>query len=88
MPKGRFSSADVRAVVRDIRSKLLGLRVINVYDVSAKTYLIKLGAPGMHTVAIDIDAAQMETERRHGSRHVMLHLEGLHNLSHRLPWDK
>ena len=47
MPKSRFSAADIRGIVRDLRGKVLGLRCINVYDISAKIYLIKLGAPGV-----------------------------------------
>jgi len=46
MPKTRFNSSDVRAMVRDLRGLALGLRVLNVYDVDSKTYLIKLANPG------------------------------------------
>jgi predicted ribosome quality control (RQC) complex YloA/Tae2 family protein len=34
--KGRFSATDVRAMVRDLRSSVLGQRVVNVYDLDAK----------------------------------------------------
>ena len=46
MPKGRFSAADVRAMVRDLRGRVLGMRLVNVYDLDAKTYLFKLALPG------------------------------------------
>jgi predicted ribosome quality control (RQC) complex YloA/Tae2 family protein len=46
MVKTRFSAADVRAVVRDLRGRVLGMRVVNVYDIDAKTYLVKLAEPG------------------------------------------
>jgi hypothetical protein len=45
MGKTRFSSLDVTIAVRDLRSKALGLRVANVYDINARTYLIKLARP-------------------------------------------
>lgn len=32
MTKTRFTAADVRAMVRDLRSSVLGLRVANVYS--------------------------------------------------------
>ncbi|CAM9948491.1 unnamed protein product, partial [Phaeothamnion confervicola] len=44
--KTRFTAADCRAMVRDLRATVLGLRVVNVYDLDAKTYLIKLANPG------------------------------------------
>lgn len=47
MVKSRFTTADVRAAVRDLRGRVLGLRVVNVYDINEKTYLIKLANPGM-----------------------------------------
>ncbi|CAM9368366.1 unnamed protein product, partial [Scytosiphon promiscuus] len=46
MTKTRFTAADVRAMVRDLRSSVLGLRVANVYDLDAKTFLFKLASPG------------------------------------------
>lgn len=45
MPKARFTSLDLRCVVRDIQSKLVGLRVANVYDLNSKTYMLKLAKP-------------------------------------------
>lgn len=36
MTKTRFTAADVRAMVRDLRSSVLGLRLVNVYDLDAK----------------------------------------------------
>lgn len=36
MTKTRFTAADVRAMVRDLRSSVLGLRVVNVYDLDSK----------------------------------------------------
>lgn len=45
MPKARFSSFDVRAMVLALRTQLVGFRVANVYDIDAKTYLLKLAKP-------------------------------------------
>lgn len=45
MSKSRFTSLDVRCAVADVRRKVLGLRVANVYDLSAKAYLFKLVKP-------------------------------------------
>ena len=44
--KSRFSAPDVRAMVRDLRGRVIGRRVVNVYDIDSKTYLIKLAVPG------------------------------------------
>lgn len=43
--KGRFSSDDVTAVVKNLREEILGLRVANIYDINPKTYLLKLSLP-------------------------------------------
>ena len=37
MPKTRFSAADVRAMVRDLRGWLVGFRLANIYDLDART---------------------------------------------------
>ena len=50
MGKTRFSSLDVAVAVRDLRSKALGLRVANVYDINARTYLVKLARPVSNAV--------------------------------------
>jgi predicted transcriptional regulator len=39
--KSKFSSIDISAVVNDLQ-KVIGMRVINVYDMDSKTYLVKL----------------------------------------------
>lgn len=46
MSKTRFSTTDTKAMVRDIRSTLLGQRVANIYDLNDKTYLFKFAVPG------------------------------------------
>ena len=42
MPKVRFSSLDVAAIVSSLRSTVLGYRISNVYDINPRTYLLKL----------------------------------------------
>ncbi|KAJ1913468.1 hypothetical protein IWQ60_009196 [Tieghemiomyces parasiticus] len=43
--KQRFSALDVCASVTDIRRKVVGHRLQNVYDVNSKTYLLKFAKP-------------------------------------------
>ncbi|KAF4725508.1 hypothetical protein FOZ62_011731 [Perkinsus olseni] len=39
--KQRFTSIDVRAMVRSIRPRLLGAKVANIYDINNKLYILK-----------------------------------------------
>ena len=41
--KSRFTSFDVACVVAELSETAVGLRVVNVYDINNKTYIIKLG---------------------------------------------
>jgi predicted ribosome quality control (RQC) complex YloA/Tae2 family protein len=47
----RFTALDLRRVVRDMQSKVVGFRIANIYDINGRTYLFKLAQPG----AIDQD---------------------------------
>jgi len=47
MPKGRFTSLDLRCAVRDIKANLLSFRVANIYDLNGRTYLFKLSQSGV-----------------------------------------
>jgi len=49
----RFSSLDINVIVRDLREKLTGLRIANIYDVERKTYLFKLQKPGNLTLSFE-----------------------------------
>eukprot|EP00914_Ancora_sagittata_P026418 GHVO01052008.1.p1 GENE.GHVO01052008.1~~GHVO01052008.1.p1 ORF type:complete len:998 (+),score=178.77 GHVO01052008.1:52-3045(+) len=42
MSKARMSALDIAAMVRDISGSIRGLKVVNVYDVNQKIYLLKL----------------------------------------------
>ncbi|KCV71670.1 hypothetical protein H696_01086 [Fonticula alba] len=48
--KSRFSSLDIRILVNELRSKIVGFRVANIYDVNSKTYLFKLVQTGVAAV--------------------------------------
>ncbi|RIA97467.1 hypothetical protein C1645_686756 [Glomus cerebriforme] len=39
--KQRFSALDVRATVSDLKERIVGLRLQNIYDINPKTYLFK-----------------------------------------------
>ncbi|CAM0135522.1 hypothetical protein VKS41_005168 [Umbelopsis sp. WA50703] len=43
--KQRFSALDVRATVANLKERLIGLRVQNIYDVTSKTFLFKFSKP-------------------------------------------
>ena len=45
MVKARISALDLRTVVQECRSSLLGLRLANIYDRDGKTYLLKFSKP-------------------------------------------
>jgi predicted ribosome quality control (RQC) complex YloA/Tae2 family protein len=46
MPKQRMTVLDIRASLAHIQSSIVGCRVNNVYDINAKTYLLKLQKSG------------------------------------------
>ncbi|CAF1380213.1 unnamed protein product [Rotaria sordida] len=43
--KTRFTTLDLKASIAAVRKRFLGIRVVNVYDVDNKTYLIKFSKP-------------------------------------------
>ncbi|KAI9260165.1 fibronectin-binding protein A N-terminus-domain-containing protein [Sporodiniella umbellata] len=43
--KQRFNALDVRATVSNLRERLIGIRLQNVYDVNAKTFIFKFAKP-------------------------------------------
>ena len=45
MAKSRFTSTDVRAMVRDLREAIAGQRLVNIYDLhDNKTYIFKFSS--------------------------------------------
>lgn len=54
--KTKFTSADVRAVVGElVNSNIIGSRVVNVYDVSQRSYILKL-SNGSEKIMLFIDS--------------------------------
>ncbi|ORY93012.1 fibronectin-binding protein A N-terminus-domain-containing protein [Syncephalastrum racemosum] len=43
--KQRFNALDIRATVRNLNERLIGLRLQNIYDVNQKTFLLKFAKP-------------------------------------------
>uniref|UniRef100_H2YKU7 Ribosome quality control complex subunit NEMF n=1 Tax=Ciona savignyi TaxID=51511 RepID=H2YKU7_CIOSA len=43
--KTRFTTLDICAVLSEINEKIIGMRLVNVYDIDHKTYLFKLARP-------------------------------------------
>ncbi|KAK9837244.1 hypothetical protein WJX81_001363 [Elliptochloris bilobata] len=46
MTKQRFTSADVAGEAACLRTRVLGMRLANLYDIDAKTYLLKMARSG------------------------------------------
>eukprot|EP00466_Bigelowiella_natans_P015951 jgi/Bigna1/127566/aug1.4_g2274 len=42
MGKGRMSLIDVRAMVKELKQRIEGMRVQNVYNINQKTYMFKI----------------------------------------------
>eukprot|EP00730_Choanoeca_flexa_P018641 TRINITY_DN9075_c0_g1_i2.p1 TRINITY_DN9075_c0_g1~~TRINITY_DN9075_c0_g1_i2.p1 ORF type:complete len:106 (+),score=9.03 TRINITY_DN9075_c0_g1_i2:76-393(+) len=52
--KSRFSTLDLQVELAELRAKLLGMRVANIYDIDNKTYLFKLAqAPDKAVLLIE-----------------------------------
>ncbi|KAL8598247.1 hypothetical protein ACOMHN_035197 [Nucella lapillus] len=49
--KGRFSTLDIGVVVKELK-RLLSMRVVNVYDIDNKTYLIRVARPDEKAVLL------------------------------------
>ncbi|KAI8066316.1 fibronectin-binding protein A N-terminus-domain-containing protein [Gongronella butleri] len=43
--KQRFNALDIRATVTNLKERLIGLRLQNIYDVNSKTFLFKFAKP-------------------------------------------
>ncbi|XP_033115879.1 nuclear export mediator factor NEMF-like isoform X2 [Anneissia japonica] len=50
--KSRFTTIDLRSVLSELGERLMGMRVLNVYDVDNKTYLIRLAKPDQKEVLL------------------------------------
>eukprot|EP00624_Nannochloropsis_granulata_P003001 evm.model.NODE_25201_length_48748_cov_29.326208.14 len=56
MVRTKFTAPDVRAMVRDLRTKVLGLKVVNIYDLDNRTYTFKLAVPGGDKVTLLLES--------------------------------
>jgi predicted ribosome quality control (RQC) complex YloA/Tae2 family protein len=56
--KKEFTSFDVAAVVRELKAMVLGSRVSNVYQLDAKTLLLKLHKPDNPALALVLEAGR------------------------------
>ncbi|XP_076044571.1 nuclear export mediator factor NEMF homolog Clbn [Oratosquilla oratoria] len=59
--KSSFTTIDVIAVVAELKNKIVGLRVVQVYDIDHKTYLVKLQKPEQKCVLLLESAARIHT---------------------------
>jgi len=50
--KQKFQSLDVTAIAAELRAKLLGLRLQNVYDISSKVFLLKFAKPDVKEILL------------------------------------
>lgn len=51
MGKTRFGALDLQVQARELRRRLVGSRVANIYDVNGRTYVLKLNVPPARTQA-------------------------------------
>ncbi|XP_066952776.1 ribosome quality control complex subunit NEMF [Macrobrachium rosenbergii] len=59
--KSTFTTVDILAIVSELRKSVLGLRVIQVYDIDSKTYLIKLQKPDHKSVLLLESGSRIHT---------------------------
>ncbi|UJR14620.1 hypothetical protein I4U23_001614 [Adineta vaga] len=59
--KTRFTTLDLKACIAAVRKRFLGVRVVNVYDVDNKTYLIKFSKPDDKGVLLIESAIRIHT---------------------------
>ena len=52
MGKGRMTLLDVRAIAKELRSGVLGMRALNIYHLSARTYLFKMNGAGKKSLLV------------------------------------
>ncbi|GBG24526.1 Nuclear export mediator factor Nemf [Hondaea fermentalgiana] len=56
MPKTKFGALDIRRLATELDASCVGTRVQNIYDVDAKTFLLKLNEPGREKMLIVIES--------------------------------
>ena len=63
MGKGKMSLIDVRAMVKELKSKLIGLRVANIYHLSDKTFLIRLSGTDLKQMLLVESGVRLHTTK-------------------------
>ncbi|KAJ1674074.1 hypothetical protein EV182_004015, partial [Spiromyces aspiralis] len=59
--KQRFTSVDVRATAKELKQRLVRLRLQNIYDVNSKTFLFKFGKPGRKEIVLIESGTRIHT---------------------------
>lgn len=59
--KTAFTTVDLLAIVAELRDRVVGMRVVQVYDIDSKTYLIKLQKPDQKCVLLMESGARLHT---------------------------
>ncbi|KAK4318882.1 hypothetical protein Pmani_010146 [Petrolisthes manimaculis] len=59
--KATFTTVDLLAVVAELKQKVVGLRVVQVYDIDSKTYLFKLQKPEQKCMLLMESGARIHT---------------------------
>lgn len=77
MTKTRFTAADVRAMVRDLRATVHGLRVVNVYDLDAKvnTAAVQYSVVENHSKIV-AEALSVAQTRNGRATEIIMHMFG------------
>ncbi|XP_064403966.1 ribosome quality control complex subunit NEMF-like isoform X2 [Halichondria panicea] len=68
--KEKFTTIDLFAVLRELRERLLGMRVANVYDIDQKTYLIKLAKTDLKVMLLLESGVRMHTTEFEWPKHM------------------
>ncbi|RDD37814.1 Nuclear export mediator factor NEMF-like protein [Trichoplax sp. H2] len=69
--KGKFTTIDICAVITEIKQQLLGLRVVNVYDIDSKSYLIKLAKPDYKNLLLIESGTRFHTTDFEWPKHII-----------------
>lgn len=69
--KSRFTTFDIKAIISELRLRLTSLRVVNVYDIDSKTYLIKLAKTDEKAVLLLESGIRLHTTEFEWPKNVM-----------------
>jgi len=69
--KQRFSTLDVRASCAELKSKLVGMRLQNCYDINPRTYLFKFSKPDAKELVLIESGIRMHTTDSAREKNIM-----------------